>query len=713
MNKKFYKILIAFLTLLIVSVTVFSGLSVSADENSLNKQNWDNKMMLYAKEDHLVNGYGEYVRLAGVNVPTLDSVVTGDHFWDNFYLAINDWQCNLLRVNLNPCWMPGQPKGSEAKWKTHLEILDKAVNEAVNNDVYIILDDHPGDNGFMQWMPMEQDMEFWDRISKRYGNCPNVIFGLFNEPNSLEDWKKWKHGSGDEKWENPHDKGTYDKIYGMQDLVDVIRSNNAKNLISVTGLESGSLWDGFLKNGLINDRGGNGIMYEAHRYSYADDFDVRYKEVIGKVPLYVGEFNAMEGPYKYLDAVEPWDLLDEESIAFMDRIMDFLDKWDLNFSAWSLHHNYPPMLLEDENPTFNPTASGQIIKDYIAHTRLYKNIVFYKDKNSENPVGALNFGSYNSSALKRHGIDLSSINAIEMKEDNHRYLVTLYSNGDLTGKKLILCGSVNDLKKSGLDFTPKSVKIQRYNPKNVISGAEITADASGNNKKYLIDGTTKMWESSKEGSTTIVFDLKKTYYLDEIKILHAAEAENVYGYHNTSDFRVSVSYDNKIYSSVYAVEENRDSITDIRFLPQAARYVKVVIDKPNRMDTWDCKIVEVEAYGMEFTGDNPKQLYPIIRYVPEDIVTDSNDVGSDFDDDSYDIEFEETYEEETPESDEETTSETSNKKVIRKKKIMIKRMKLLPLWAWIVIGVCVVAVSVTVVLLILRSKKKKALKLKQ
>jgi len=687
MNKNRFKVFIAFLTAVLLFVSAFGSLSVFADEDYLNTKKWNKNMMLYAKEDYLVNGYGEYVRLAGVNVPTLDSVVTGDHFWDNFYLAINDWQCNVLRVNLNPCWMPGQSKGSEAKWNTYLEILDKAVREAVNNDVYIILDEHPGDNGFMQWMPMEQDAEFWDRISERYGNCPNVIFGLFNEPNSLEDWNKWKNGSGNKKWENPNDKGTYDKIFGMQQLVDIIRSNGAKNLISVTGLESGSKWEGFIKNGLINDRGGNGIMYEVHRYSYADDFDERYKEILGKVPVYIGEFNAMEGPYKYLDAVEPWDLKDEESISYMDRMMDFIDKWDLNYSAWSLHHNYPPMLLEDENPTFNPTASGQIVKDYIAHTRLYKNVSFFKDKHSDNPVGALGFGEYSASDLKRHRINLSSINSITIKEDNHRYLVTLYSNDNLTGKTLILCGSVNDLKKAGLSFTPKSIKIQRYIPKNIISGAEITSDVSGNNKKYLVDGTTKTWESSKEGSTTIVFDLKKAYYLDEIKILHAAEAENLYGYHNTSDFRVSVSYDNEIYTSVYAVEENRDSLTDIRFLPQAARYIKLVIDKPNRMDTWECKIVEVEAYGIEFKGDNPKQLYPIIEYVPDEIIVDDS-----------------TESEEQISSDE---SDESSKKVIKKKKIMIKRTKLLPIWVWIIIGISIVAISVIVILIIRRSKKKK------
>jgi len=425
--------------------------------DNLNRANWDKNMVLKTKDDYLVNGYGERVRLRGVNVPTLDSVITGDDFWDNYYLAINEWNCNLLRINLSSRWVPSYGKTTKAQWDEYLSIVDRVVSEAVRNEVYVILDDHPSD---LYWMPIEVDYEFWDIMSLRYANCPNVIFGIFNEPHDVT-LSQWKNGSGDEEWENPNVDGDFKKIYGMQQLVDVIRNNGADNLISATGVNNGSVWNGFLEGGLLEDHGGNGIMYEIHRYSYANDFDTRYNEVLGKIPLFIGEFNTNEGPYKYGDEIEPWDLKDEESIAFMNSIMDFIEKWDLSFCAWALHSNYPPMLLEKGFPEFIPTASGQIIKDYISEAENNKKVLFYENSDSAEAMGTLDLGAYNAVDLSRNNLDISKVNRLVLDDIQYSYTVTFYSGTKLDGSQLSVNNSVTDLKAAGLNFVPRSIKIER------------------------------------------------------------------------------------------------------------------------------------------------------------------------------------------------------------------------------------------------------------
>lgn len=688
------RVLAVVLTVLMI-VSFVSVLPVAAqEEDTLNRANWDDKMMLHVENDYLVNGYGEKVRLAGVNVPTLNCVLTGDNFWDNFYLAIEDWQCNLLRINLDARWMPDMPEGSEAGWKTHVAIIDKVVSEAVRYGVYVDLDDHPSG---LPWLPDDSDFRFWQFLAKRYGNCPNVVFGLFNEPHSC-DWDQWKYGSRGKKIQNPNSPGDQPRVWhGMQELVNEIRACGAKNVIFATGRNSGNIFEGLVEEALLTDPSGYGIAYEIHRYAYGDDYENRYDCVLGKVPLYIGEFNANNGPYNYYTAIQPWDLQDDDSIAYMKQIMNFIDKWDMNFTAWSLHTNFPPALLDTASPSFQPSASGQIVKDYIAKCCLYKNVSFFTDDGDDLPVAALNFGSYTAADLSRHGVDLSKINKLYIKQTNYRYYTTLYSGDKCNGQSMRFYGTVNDLKAAGLNFVPKSLKIERIQPDNLLPSSRVTVTSGEEYKQKLTDGTQAMWKTDEDGEQTILFDLKDTYLVDEIKLFHAASAEGYYGYYNTSDFRISVSSDGKIYTSVMDVYNNRNNVTDCWFDTQPCRYIKIVITKGNRMEIPDCMIMEAKAFGIRNTGVAPRSLFPI-----KSAVIDLNDG------DNIDQVIDDYFE---PDLDEDETGEGTvsdpQKKIIRRKKITYPAMGL-PVWAWILIiagGIVVLAGAALATVLLLRRRK--------
>ena len=61
-------------------------------------------------------------------------------------------------------------------------MIDGIVQSFIENDAYIILDwyvHHPGDPFYY----LDDSMIFFDKMSKKYGHLPNIIFEIANEPN--------------------------------------------------------------------------------------------------------------------------------------------------------------------------------------------------------------------------------------------------------------------------------------------------------------------------------------------------------------------------------------------------------------------------------------------------------------------------------------------------------------------------------------------------
>lgn len=603
MRKSLQKRLIGlFLIGIFLLGSIPAGLAASAGTDTLNRANWDASMALRAEGDHLVNGRGEIVRLTGVNVSSLESVATGDgYFWDHYYLAIEDWQSNCLRINLHPkFWSNSDP----AVRKQYREYIDKAVSEAVRYGVYVVLDDH----GY--FAPDETDRTFWKEMAERYGNCPNVIFGLYNEPHDVT-WDEWRNGSHGEIREAVDWMGNHIRkaILGMQDLLEAIRSVGAKNLVTVTTLNSGSVVDGLLtQKALLTDTTGNGVIYEIHHYGYGMNYEERHKEVLGKVPLYMGEFNANNGPHKFQDAIEPWDLEDDESRTYMTDIMDFIDKWELSFTAWTLSATFPPMLLDTDFPTFNPSASGLIVKNYISRCNQQQNVRLYTGNSYSGSSLALMAGRYTEQQLKNKGFDVGRVASIAAGTGAYRYNTTFYSGPDCTGKSVAVYSSSKAL---SLDFVPRSVVISRSLPDDLLTGSRVTVSSGEATKAALTDGTNAMWISSGSGNQTVLFDLQKTYWLDRIVLYHAACDKNFYGYYNTSDFSVSVSADGKTYTAVENVKSNKAAKNDYTFEALPGRYIRIVITRGNRMETDECRLLEVKAYGAPYSGKSAGMPVPI------------------------------------------------------------------------------------------------------
>eukprot|EP01047_Picozoa_sp_COSAG01_P042140 COSAG01_NODE_3662_length_5815_cov_18.255948_5_plen_230_part_01 len=152
--------------------------SVRTDGASPAMSNWVSTVVtdngqLAVKGTQLVNQKGEPVVLRGVSFGW-------SNWWSQFYndgavgWLVNDWHCTVIRASMGV-----GPQGSyldRPEWSKKL--ITTVVDAAIKNDVYVIIDWH--DHNAHQ--RTDEAVAFFTEMAKRYGDCPNVIYEIYNEP---------------------------------------------------------------------------------------------------------------------------------------------------------------------------------------------------------------------------------------------------------------------------------------------------------------------------------------------------------------------------------------------------------------------------------------------------------------------------------------------------------------------------------------------------
>ena len=130
---------------------------------------------------YIVDSKGEKVQLRGVSF--------GWHnWWHRFFneaavtKMAKEWKASVVRCSIgldldDNCY----DKNPELAYAT----VDSMVNAAVKNGIYIIVDFHSHKNN----LPLAK--EFFGVVSKKYGNIPNIIYEIWNEPLEVE-WAETK-----------------------------------------------------------------------------------------------------------------------------------------------------------------------------------------------------------------------------------------------------------------------------------------------------------------------------------------------------------------------------------------------------------------------------------------------------------------------------------------------------------------------------------------
>lgn len=300
---------------------------------------------LHADGNLLKTTDGKTVRLQGVNIPSLEWSNTGEQVLKSVDVAMGDWNANVIRLPLAQDRWFGKAKGQNDAGKAYRDIVDQVVSSIAAHHGYVILDLHWSDMG--RWgenigqhkMPDDNGVSFWKSVAKKYANNPAVLFDLYNEPHDVS-WDVWKNGG--EVTEDVKGSNISYHSPGMQSLLDTVRATGAKNLVVVGGLDWAYDLTGVMNGYALQDSKGSGIIYSSHIYPWKRDWEGKVAVAAKKYPVILGEVGCQPDPKQ------------EDPMTWAPKILAFVDKYQLNWTAWSFHPGASPCLITDFK-TYDPT----------------------------------------------------------------------------------------------------------------------------------------------------------------------------------------------------------------------------------------------------------------------------------------------------------------------------------------------------------------------
>ena len=290
---------------------------------------------------------------------TLRGVSVGDPFLaregrplSDYQTIAKDWNANVMRLDIHP-----------SVWKTvpHsrvLSVLQTNVEAALRNGLFVVIDWHSigFPDGFYEKTPYGDDprdlydsnfalaKDFWEQVSKTFGNDGRVIFELWCEP--VFQTNDFDPAVGP-KW--PQLKPYF------QQLAQIVRAHG-QNVILATG----NYW-AYNMTGIRHDPlPGKNVAYSWHIYASHEENDeeawaraLDHLETVA--PVIVTEWGFQRKTHEHFKGSPE---------SFGDKfVRDFLEARHLHSIAWCWHPEWTPVMLKKDWRT--PTEMGQFVLDYL------------------------------------------------------------------------------------------------------------------------------------------------------------------------------------------------------------------------------------------------------------------------------------------------------------------------------------------------------------
>ena len=211
----------------------------------------------------------------------------------------DDWNCSVVRAAMGieeADSIDGYLINKEKELNKVLTVIDAAIEYGI----YVIVDwhDHHAHKN------VEEAKKFFGMIAKKYGDKPNIIYEIYNEPMQIS-------------WEN--DVKPY-----SEEVIKTIREFDKDNLIFVGSPTWAQDVDIASKDPLQFEN----IVYTLHFYASSHKEDLRRKAQIAldnNVALFVSEFGTCEYTGDgIIDTVE------------VERWFDFMEKNNIGWCNWSI-----------------------------------------------------------------------------------------------------------------------------------------------------------------------------------------------------------------------------------------------------------------------------------------------------------------------------------------------------------------------------------------
>lgn len=303
------------------------------------------------KGNKFVTVDGSVIIFRGVNTSDPDKLDREGHWDKRYFEEIRKWGANLVRFPVHPtAWRKRGPE-------KYLELLDKGVELAREQGLYVVLDWHSIGNlkTEMFMLPMyettiKETYEFWRTVAKRYkGNTAVAFFELFNEPTTMRgelgncSWSDWKAMN--------------------EEMIGIIRACGSTAVPLVAGFD----WAYELKNVSTDPISAEGVAYVSHPYPqkrfkpweqiWTDDWG----HVAEQYPLMLTEIGYCHATER--GAHNP--VISDETYG--DAITKYTADRGISWVVWVFDPNWAPMMFLDWN--YTPTSQGKYFKKAMQESR--------------------------------------------------------------------------------------------------------------------------------------------------------------------------------------------------------------------------------------------------------------------------------------------------------------------------------------------------------
>lgn len=213
---------------------------------------------------------------------------------------VKDWQISVVRAAMYTEGYHGYTTNSDG-----LVQVKSVVKQAINSGIYVIVDWHilsdPDPNTYKN-----QAKTFFENIAKTYGDKPNILYEICNEPNRRPD-------------------GTmvsWDEIKSYANfIIPAIRAIDPNNII-IVGTDT---WSQGVDNAAADPLTGANIMYTLHFYAgtHRQSLRDRASAALAKgLPIFVTEWGTTDasgdGPL-YLTEAQTWiDWMNQHKISWVN-----------------------------------------------------------------------------------------------------------------------------------------------------------------------------------------------------------------------------------------------------------------------------------------------------------------------------------------------------------------------------------------------------------
>jgi endoglucanase len=259
-------------------------------DNALVEQNGP----LHVNGVNLVNQAGQPIQLAGMSSHGLQwyghLMNAGSIKW-----LRDDWKANVVRAAMYT---------ADGGYISNPSVKDKVietVDAAIQNDMYVIIDWHIlNDNDPNIYKT--QAIEFFQDMASRYGEKPNVIYEIANEPNGYANW-------------NDHIRP-----YAVE-VINAIRQIDPDNLIIVgTGT-----WSQDIHHAADNPLTDSNVMYTLHFYAGTHGQELRDRIDYARnkgAAIFVTEWGVSQASGNggvYANETRAWiDFLNQRAISWVN-----------------------------------------------------------------------------------------------------------------------------------------------------------------------------------------------------------------------------------------------------------------------------------------------------------------------------------------------------------------------------------------------------------